>query len=90
MLGRNRVDAVIANNVLSQYLVAQRGLQEKILAQPFVLRSQSIHCAISRQANIDHLLIQKGLEEMKRRGAFDVIIKRYFQPVTIAGNAQSF
>ena len=90
MLGKNRADAVIANNVLSQYLIAQRGLEEKVLTQPFVLRSQSIHCAISRHAKIDYKLIQNGLEEMKRKGAFEVIIKRYFQPVTLAGNIQSF
>ena len=86
MLGKDRIDAVIANNVLSQYLIAQRGLQEKIKAQPFVLRSQPIHCAISRKAQIDRQVIQQGLQEMKRKGAFEVIIKRYFEPVALAGN----
>ena len=84
MLSKQRVQAVIGNHVLANYLMAQLDLQSTLKIHPYVVRTQPIHCALSRQSDIDTNTIINALHNMKKDGIFVQIFNRYFKPIDLA------
>ena len=85
MLSKGRVGAVIGNHILANYLIAQLGLQDALKIHPFVVRTQNIHCALSRHSDINVNTLLDALHDMKQEGVFDDILKHYFEPIDLAG-----
>ncbi len=79
MLSKGRVDYVIGNHILANYLVNDLQLENQLIIHPLVIRTQSIHCAISKQSNISANIIIEVLENMKTAGGFEIIFQKYFK-----------
>lgn len=79
MLGKKRVDFVIGNHILANYLINELGLNQQEVIHPYVVRTQPIHCAISKKSKLAPSNLINALEQMKTSGAFEVILQTYFK-----------
>lgn len=84
MLSKGRVNAVIGNHILANYLIAQLELQDALKVHPYVVRTQDIHCALSRRSDINLKTVIDALHKMKNEGVFEVIFNHYFEPIDVA------
>ena len=84
MLSKKRVEAVVGNHILANYLMAQLDLQQHLKIHPYVVRKQDIHCALSKKSSVDTALIIHALHTMKQDGSFEKILSHYFEPVDLA------
>ena len=78
MMSKKRVNAVVGNDILAQYLIKQFSLPDEFIIHPFILRKQSIHCALSKQSSLNNKVIITALENMKSEGVFEAILSCYF------------
>ena len=84
MLSIKRVQAVVGNHVLANYLMAQLDLLKTLKIHPYIVRTQNIHCALSNKSSANKTLIINALHSMKKDGTFQKILNHYFLPVDLA------
>lgn len=82
MLDRGRIDVAVGNKRHLEYLLSTENLEQEQLGPdlaiaPLIIRSQDIHCAISKHDMALANALLTTIEEMRVDGIFDQLLNQY-------------